>query len=330
MIVLRTNRLLLLAALVLVVLAAFAAMPGASAQGGARNGAGLVVRHGDGTLVYAYVEFDSETISGEEMLLRSGLDHVVAPYGGLGTGVCAINGEGCPADDCYCESFSSPAYYWHYYTRTDGGWATNPRGPSGHQLADGDIDGWSWTAGDHGLPPVTIEEVAAITGFDRSPDPTATPPLTPTSPPPAATATIPPPPPPTATQTSSPTPVPPTTTATSTGTATAATPTSTTIAATATATAALSSDAPTSTPSSTVTPTATPTAQDTVTPTVARTPTAASGAVIVRPGATPEALETNAGSDGLDERSLMLFGGFVALVIGAGGFAIIQRRRSAA
>ncbi len=115
------------------------------------------MRHGDGTLVYAYVEFDDETISGEDLLLRSGLDLIVTPFGGLGIGICAINGEGCPADNCYCQSYGNPAYFWNYFNYTGGQWVSQPRGPTARQLADGDIDGWSWTAG----------EPRPATGHDR-------------------------------------------------------------------------------------------------------------------------------------------------------------------
>lgn len=318
----------ILAALAVVLLAAFSGVPGTSAQEGARNGAGLVVRHGDGTLIYAYVEFDEETISGEELLLRSGLDFVVAPYGGLGTGICAINGEGCPADDCYCESYSSPAYYWNYYARSGEGWAVQLRGPTSRQLADGDIDGWSWTAGDHGLPPVTIDEIAAITGFDRSPDLTATP--TATIAPPTATS----PPPPTATPTHEPsptptstpvdTPVPPTETAT----IPAVKPSSTEVRATATATATAWPTPVAATVTSTATETPTSTASATSSPAATATATASTGAVIVRPGETAETLEPESETGSDSQRTLMIFGGFVALALVGGAVAVVRRNRS--
>ena len=81
----------------------------------ATNGAGVVVRHGDGRLVYAYVPFGEARISGLELLRRAGLD-VVSGNAGFGEGVCAINGEGCPADNCFCQSYGSPSVYWRYYT----------------------------------------------------------------------------------------------------------------------------------------------------------------------------------------------------------------------
>lgn len=310
---------LVLAVAACLVLVTMAASSFAGAQQPARNGAGLVVRHGDGSVIYAYVEFDGETISGEELLLRSGLEFVVTPYGGLGAGVCAINGEGCPADDCYCQSYGSPAVYWQYFA-WEGGWVSQLQGPTSRRLGDGDIDGWSWTGGEHRLPPVTIEEIAEITGFDRSPEPTATVAPTPT-PVPTATPTIEPEPTPTVTVTATvtntmapePTSTPgPQATATSpptpTGTATA------TLAATATPTA-----------TSTATPTATRTAAPTATS--ESTATAASGAVIVQPGATPSPVETPDGGSGDGQQNLLLFGGFAAVVALAGVLIVLRNRQ---
>ena len=85
----------------------------------ARKGAGLVVRHGDGRLVVAYVEFDEPQISGAELLRRAGLT-VVSAQLSPGQAVCSINGEGCPADTCFCKSYGNPPTFWRYYHRRDG------------------------------------------------------------------------------------------------------------------------------------------------------------------------------------------------------------------
>lgn len=316
----RSLRLLLVltACLALVVVAAAQL---AGAQQTAPNGVGLVVRHGDGSVIYAYVEFEGESISGEELLLRSGLEFVVAPYAGLGSGICAINNEGCPADDCYCQSYSNPAVYWRYYGWS-GGWSAHLQGPTSRQLADGDIDGWSWTGGDHGLPPVTIDEIATITGFDRSPPPTETPLPAPTAVPtetpttaataaPTATVEIqptdPPAPPPTDTEEPS-----PSTTATNSP---------------ATATPILS---PTATATVTITATSTATETTAPTETPTSTATAGSGAVIVRPGATPSPVEAPAGNSEDGGQNLLLFGGFAAIIMAAGGVILLRNRRAGA
>lgn len=133
------------------------------------NGAGLVVRHGDGHTEMYYVEFTEPEITGLELLIRAGVSLTVAQFGGLGTAVCAIDGEGCPAADCFCRSYSTPAYYWHYYRLApDGTWQLQPVGPSSRRIRDGDVDGWSWTAGDSGLPSTSIDAIAAQLGVDRA------------------------------------------------------------------------------------------------------------------------------------------------------------------
>ena len=141
---------------------------GGSATAAGPHSAGIVVRHGDGTLVYVWVSFEEDSITSEELLTRSGLDAVVTPFGGLGMAVCSLDGEGCPSDNCFCKSFSNPAYFWHFYTSRNGAWVQELSGPSGREVHDGDVDGWSWTAGDAGLPAVTLDEIAALNGV-RSP-----------------------------------------------------------------------------------------------------------------------------------------------------------------
>lgn len=171
------------------------------------NGAGLVIRFGDGRIVTAYVEFDEPAITGIELLERSGIPVTVAQFGGLGLAVCAIAGEGCPAEDCFCQAKRQPAFFWHYYGLTpEGRWVLHPVGASSRLVRDGDVDGWSWTAGESGLPAITIDEIARAHGVERNPPPALTPtptlappPPTPTPPPtialPPPSPTAPPPPP---------------------------------------------------------------------------------------------------------------------------------------
>lgn len=143
-------------------------LPGGGAAAG-EHSAGIVVRHGDGTLVYVWVSFDEDSITSEELLTRSGLEAVVTPFGGLGTAVCSLDGEGCPSSDCFCKSYSSPAFFWHFYTLSDGTWVEELGGASSREVRDGDIDGWSWTAAEPGLPVVTLDEIAALNGVREAP-----------------------------------------------------------------------------------------------------------------------------------------------------------------
>ncbi len=145
--------------------------------------AGLVVVHSDGNIISACVTFSEESISGTELLRRSELEVTLTAYGGLGYGVCAINGEGCPADqDCFCRCRSNPCAYWVYSHRLpDGSWAISGVGASGWQVRDGDVDGWVWGDGSTAPPAVSFEQVCPPDGFPLETSMTISRPLSPTT-----------------------------------------------------------------------------------------------------------------------------------------------------
>jgi hypothetical protein len=128
--------------------------------------AGLVVVHGDGITISTCVTFSGESISGAELLRRSGLGVKLGEYGGLGYGVCAIGDEGCPAGrDCFCECRGSPCAYWVYsHLGRDDSWAISGVGASGWQVRDGDVDGWVWGDGSAAPPAVAFEEICPSQG----------------------------------------------------------------------------------------------------------------------------------------------------------------------
>lgn len=292
------------------------------------NGAGLVIRFGDGSVIYAYVQFEEETITSEELLYRSGLAIVIAPYSGLGAGVCAIDGEGCPSDNCFCESYTTPAYFWHFYAN-DGGWRELLQGASSRSVGDGDIDGWSWTAGDSGLPDTTIDAIALLNGVDRNPPevpPTETPTLQPTDTPTLAPTDT---PLPAATQ-----PAPteaPDNTPTSPGDPTAATlpetPTASPSATSGIGQAAVTRS-PTRAPGATATR-ARATTPSVPTPTLTLVASATTLAVLLQPDGTAVPVEVILTDDGSSSTNLMLFGGLVVVAAGAGAFVWVRGRRAA-
>jgi len=158
----------------------------AAAQEGGPNQAGVVVVYEDGRTSTACVTFSEPSISGIDLLQRAGFQIVVNPYGGLGYGVCAINGVGCAAgQDCFCKCQGTSCAYWTYsHRRSDGSWAISGVGGSDWQLGDGDVDGWVWGDGSTAPPVVTFEEICASSA---PPPPTATPaPADPTESPPAS------------------------------------------------------------------------------------------------------------------------------------------------
>ena len=313
-------------ALLIVALAGLTSLVPAAAQH--PNGVGLVIRHGDGTLLEIYVQFAEESLSGEELLNRSGLDFSEAPFGGLGAGVCSIGGEGCPSDNCYCKSFTTPAFYWRYYALQAGGWSEQIRGPSTRALHDGEVDGWSWTAGDPALPALTIDDIAAANGVDRNaPDPAATT---------AATAVI---IPPIDTPTETPTPLlpPPTPTPTLTPavatatqlpapSATATTPVTTPAVAAAATTATITR----ATASATRPATATAVATQALASATRAAPTAVAttlGVVIAPSGTAVALLPAPKHDSGSSPISYFIFGAMAAAALAVGGFAIVRVRR---
>jgi hypothetical protein len=164
------------------------------------NQVGLVVRHGNGQLITRCVEFSESDISGYEVLTRSGLEVVANFDWGMGAAICAIDGEGCPAGDCFCQCQGSPCIYWAYHHLADGQWVYSNLGASNYSVHHGDVEGWAWGEGDpdSGVqPPVIPFDQICVPPATDTPVPTATsvpptdtpvPPTT-TSVPPTATAT---------------------------------------------------------------------------------------------------------------------------------------------
>ncbi len=140
--------------------------------------AGLVVLFDDGTTRKLCVEFGGKERTGEEVLRLSGLE-VVADSGPLGSRVCAIEGLGCPREDCWCQCRQpgEDCRYWAYYSLSDGEWKYSAVGAASRTLKHGDVDGWAWGSGAHGsgqLPPVTsFDELCG--DYDPSPEPTSPP-----------------------------------------------------------------------------------------------------------------------------------------------------------
>lgn len=165
--------------------------------------AGLVVQVGDNQPQTYCVNFDSDTISGLQLLQNVSSLQVIydATSTGMGAGVCKINNDGCsfPIEDCFCQCQGLACVYWSYWhLQPNNTWDYSSLGASSFVLTDGQVDGWRWGAGttNSAQPPpvITLAEIC-------QPAPTATPTLTPT---PAPTAT--PTPAPTATSTPSATP----------------------------------------------------------------------------------------------------------------------------
>jgi hypothetical protein len=153
-----------LAAGLLLVVLALSWAAAAGAQDG-DNRAALVIRYEDGSVETTCVAFSEPTISGEELLQRSGLT-VVMDYNALSGGaVCSIKGIGCSVQDCFCRCQGADCRYWAYYHWGDGGWQYSQLGASSFQVKNGALEGWSWGPGNFSSgtepPVVRFEEICA-------------------------------------------------------------------------------------------------------------------------------------------------------------------------
>jgi hypothetical protein len=144
----------------------------ASAQDDQVSVAGLIVDYGGGRVSYALVPFTENTVSGFDLLDRSGLSLLAVEFGGLGQGVCAIEGTGCDIAACrarVCQSGDPNSPFWQYaQRRQDGEWAWSPLGASSSTVADGDIDIWAWSSEPPAPRTVTVDDIAREIGVDLS------------------------------------------------------------------------------------------------------------------------------------------------------------------
>ncbi len=105
----------------------------------AGNSMAVVVQFSETDRLIRKVEFSSSTITGLQALLNSGLDVVTQNFS-WGTAVCAIEGVGCPASNCFCDS----SKFWNYEYWDGSQWQSHTSGASSTNRNDGAIDGWRW------------------------------------------------------------------------------------------------------------------------------------------------------------------------------------------
>jgi hypothetical protein len=178
---------LLLPAALLAALASLApvapVVPGCAAAG--THHAALVVEHGDGSVVTRCVALDADSISGEELLVRSGVVWSGQTFGGFGDAVCALDGE--PAS--YADCLGKDRYWAVFVSRVGGSWQLANVGISTITLHDGDAEGFRYVPAS-GVPdaPVSAAGVCAASAATPTATPTAAPTPAPTSRPRASVA----------------------------------------------------------------------------------------------------------------------------------------------
>jgi hypothetical protein len=133
------------------------------------NRAGLVIVHGDGAAVSRCVAFESDSISGYELLTQSGLD-VNVEASGMGATICRLDGEGCnsPRESCFCQcQGGAECLYWSYWQAGDDEWRYSNLGASNSRVTDGAVEGWVWGEGQAQskmlLPDLTFADICPQT-----------------------------------------------------------------------------------------------------------------------------------------------------------------------
>lgn len=149
-------------------IAVFAALVPGSPTTSACAGAGphhaaVIVEHGDGSVVTRCVAFDTNQVTGEQLLNASGISWSGQTFGGFGDAVCAMDGE--PAGYTSCPGKDS---YWAVFVaRGNGAWQLANAGVMTLTLADGDVEGFRYVPSS-GLP-AAPPTAAGVCGVHASP-----------------------------------------------------------------------------------------------------------------------------------------------------------------
>ncbi len=106
--------------------------------------AGLAVFWGDDSLYTTCMSFTESSMSGLDLLQRSGMAVETATNPTQGTAVCKIGEVGNPSNNC----FGSMPDYWAYFQMGAAGWEYSVTGAEKGQVMDGSVNAWSWGKGD--------------------------------------------------------------------------------------------------------------------------------------------------------------------------------------
>jgi prenyltransferase beta subunit len=154
---------LLVSLLLLLLLLLLSATPGAAEGLGrsvdpndAPNAADVVVDFGDGHTVTRRITFTDAAISGLQALQLSGLELTTVDFS-FGTAVCAIEGVGCPATNCFCDANK----FWGYQFWDGAAWQGYMSGASSSSVGAGAVEGWAWGPSGSNPPPITLSILSA-------------------------------------------------------------------------------------------------------------------------------------------------------------------------
>ena len=117
------------------------------------NHVAVVVQHADGRSLSRCVSFTSTSVTGEQALDASGIEHQYYDYGGsLGKAVCQVDGEPATPSGGWTRNNCLGYPYWSTWSsRAGGSWAGASKGVSNTNYSDGDAEGFHY--GDGSGPP---------------------------------------------------------------------------------------------------------------------------------------------------------------------------------
>jgi hypothetical protein len=126
----------------------------------ATHRAGLVVFSGDRSLFTDCISFTASSLTGLELLQRSGQAIQTATNPTQGTAVCKIGEVGDASNNC----FGSMPNYWSYWDMGKNGWEYSAVGADQSQVVNGGVYAWSWGTGNP-PPVITFRNVCEGVAF---------------------------------------------------------------------------------------------------------------------------------------------------------------------
>jgi hypothetical protein len=129
----------LAAVLLAAALLVLALLPAPEISADGPDEAHIVIQFGENDAIVRPISF-AAPISGLAALEMTGLDVSISDTG-FGPAVCAIEGEGDPAANCFGSGF------WAYSFWNGSAWESYPVGAGSSVVNDGAIELWSWSPG---------------------------------------------------------------------------------------------------------------------------------------------------------------------------------------
>lgn len=152
-----------------IALAPLGPFAGSACAGAGPYHAAVVVTHLDGTTIQRCVAFSDATITGYDLLQKSGIEFETQQFGSFGQAVCEVDNEPPTWSTCLPPS---PEPYWVIFVARGGGpWTPSKLGISTQSFADGDAEGFRYDSQDAAAAPPSAPTPCP----SATPVPTATP-----------------------------------------------------------------------------------------------------------------------------------------------------------